>query len=217
MRLRPLLPALLFVLAADHASAALIGYHTTFPAPLPIPSTTQISLQGFDPALGTLTGVFIDAFIAFEGEASFTNISPDPIVTSALLRLVSTLTGNVDSERYQILDEFFVVTSGVIGPGESQVVPFDGTSGIPFVGPGTPFPAFVTPGLVLIDFYTGDFGEVGGEGFFTGVSGHVTSGFASVTYEYRPVPEPSALLLLGSGLAALVSVGRRRQPSRASR
>jgi hypothetical protein len=217
---RLIVAACLLVVGSGSAFANLLSFETVLTGPFPLSSPIPFSLQGFDPAWGTLEQVWLETHVLFSGDATFTNPDTVPWPASATLRLLGAIQGDGWG---QIVDDYFAVGSlEFTPPGGSQTIHFYQIAGNPFVGPGGPVPAFVTSGLVpgefraslgAVDAYAGWLPDI--------ENAQVDSLAVSVFYEYEPVPspclcsvpEPSCLLLLSAGLAGLTAKFRRRMLS----
>ena len=95
--------ALLATAVSDVSWCDFVQYVTMYPTGIPIPSTTPFQVPGFGPQLGTLELVIVESSIEWHGEATFTNITPDPRNVITDVRLLIFGTGKADNPFHHVL------------------------------------------------------------------------------------------------------------------
>ena len=169
----------------------------------------EIDFGGFDPSLGTLTGVSVQITENLDGSVTLTNNGQgttyvDSLLTNALRYAVSTQTGKLTdtSDDYDIasLASGATSTPGAVTGTASASLTF--STGLQFFQ--SPWSAFA-----------GDQGTVSvSSGNANGIATYVDQGTVifDVTYDYDPaeVPEPASAALLGGFLLLFGGVRRRR-------
>jgi len=93
-----------------------------------------------------------------------------------------------------IVDEYWAINKTDVEEGDNKKWTFNNLGGIEYL--------LIKAGQQIELFYVGDVGT----GKFTWTGTHGISNFSTIA----PVPEPSTMLLLGTGLAALVAFKRRK-------
>jgi hypothetical protein len=195
------------VLGASAAQAATITFMDTYgPLAVPFPASPLATLPLFDPSLGTLTKVTLtlDAdtsagTIAWDNEA----LIPTDVTLGIGAEVTAVGLAGVTAVAIPLQ------TGSAVGVAADNDGPADfvGTDSFAVVG-GTGsdsdmdmLVAGLAPyiGLATVETFLS---TTGGFGPIDPVPG-VTDGTVTVTYEFTPVPEPTTLLLLAAGLAAL--------------
>lgn len=207
--------AVVLAFVASTAQAATISDSGNFSFPLS-PNSATVTLDLFNPALGTLTAVEL----AINGtvQANVTAENDSAIAGNMSVNLVGILSASAPglSAAANITQGagpvFVAATDGNAGSG-SDFNNFGLVSGTdsdddltlsvaPFIGPGT-FNAGVNG--------NGGFAVSGVTDSTLQVSAFEGFGTVTVTYTYNPVPEPSTMVLGAMALIGLSVVGYRRR------
>lgn len=215
-----LLTLALVALLAASASAATVTYGPSDTGLLTTNWATTVSLQKFDPALGTLNSIkfILDGHV--EGTAKFESQDAEPSVVTMDLAAILKL------QRPDL--STLVVTIPVVSTLDNPsawdgVDDFAGTSGKTYNGlTGDDSNSVTTTSAADKALFTG-LGSIilptMGSGASTGSgAGNLllqfetkASAAAWVTYDYTPVPEPSSLIALMSGIGGLMGFAIRRR------
>ena len=218
------------LLSMTPASAAIIIHNFNVPL-TSLPVTDTLSLPGFNPALGTLTGIRIDLSVRLVSDYGFENLSgaaatiSGSIVSNATLRLpdnspLSTVAATIT--RTETVGAFDGVV--IFNP---TVINYDGASGRSYLDEeatnsnsvtltdGASLAFFSSNGTFLLPFEISATSAFGGAAILA-QSLNSGAGTATITYEYEPtrvlgeVPEPGTLLSMGLGgvLVGLLRVRR---------
>jgi len=220
MRIRQLFLIIVILLASIGVANATYIIQTVN---LPTQSTnwaSVISINKFDPNLGTLNSIKfeIDGYVS--GTSRFENLGPSPSTVTTTLKAVINLKRADNSLIAQVAPAVVKVDNAT---GFDGTIDFGGTSGRTHSGllgsasatktsppPASDLVLFTGPGT--INLKVDATGSSSGSG-----SGNVIYWFTTfaaadvkVTYDYTPpyvVPEPSTLLLIGSGMASIFGFG----------
>jgi hypothetical protein len=195
------------------AKAATISFDDTYgPTAIPFPGSPLATLSQFDPALGTLLKVTLtlDAntsagTIAWDNEALIATditLGIGAEVTAVGLAGVTAVAVplQTDSADFIGTDAFAVVGGTGSDSDSDELLAGFGA----YIGLGT-FDVTVSSVVETFLSTTGGFGPI------DPVPG-MTDGTVTVTYEYTPIPEPTTVLLVAGGLAALAATRTRRTP-----
>jgi hypothetical protein len=211
---------------AGVANAATVTYSgglsgqssDSYPGTKQLGANGDISLQQFDPSLGTLNSVTLELDSVFNYRTRFENRSPGSGSTldkriDQRLTIGGTLldTGNQLYTLTRTVGSYDGTTdyAGSSGFDESAS---NGLTHVQLVLTGLDMSQFVGPAsLYLAVTSYADFAASfnGGNASFLNAQDFATS--AHVTYDYSPVPLPAAVWLLLSGLGGLGFAGRRRK------
>jgi len=204
-------------------SAVFAATSGPFVTSTPIPFTLTdwtgtLAFQKFNSALGTLTGVDIAITGNMQTVLTVTNTSPSGSTGTAKTELQMSLVdpGGYMSGDNPLLDFFSPNYSFNLGPNQSVT---SGTltksaSATWSSTAGNVLSEFTGPGNIVLNgsTYTQTWVAYnGGNAAATQVTQGSLTG--NITYYYNPVqtPEPSGLVLLGSALAGLVTLVKRRR------
>jgi hypothetical protein len=204
---------LLVIAGGSSASASSITFSGTLASPFSIPGEGAVFLPGFDPRWGNLEAVYIDGRIHIEAIATFTNTASLPFTGRVDLDLVGAVSG---AGGHNVLDSpSSRISAGLLTPGQSLSVPFFHDVTDTFFGSTAgSAAAYLSAGLLPFGLSAGSFSQewVDGAGAITAdVVGQVTEGQVQVHYQFQPVPEPSTLLLLSTGVLGFIIRRRRRR------
>jgi hypothetical protein len=216
-----------FGAGASSAMAAMETFMVNIPATLAPnnPDSLGVSVPQFDPSLGTLTGISLQASnLSVYLTTQVFDFGAAGGYTGAYSQTTVTLT---DPYNNTLTSSGFVNAGGLngnpgfAGPiGSGQTLNLSGaatpTGLSSLLNPSVPsgdFAAFTGTGTETVDYgtaYSAAGISSGGSGpsMFFGSAGPTYSGTETVTYTYTSVPEPSCLGLLGVGAMALI---RRRR------
>mgnify|MGYP001080599603 CR=1 FL=1 len=214
----------LLCLIATASIAATISYTDSVPL-AKTNWTSSITVQKFDPSLGTLTGITFMLTGYVEGSAKFESLDAAPAVVSM------NLSARVSLQRPDLSDLVVsvpVVSTSDAVPAFDGLADFGGTSGKTY--PGLTASRIEQSSAVLpsdLTLFTASFAgenivlpvaasgnsEGSGAGNLLVVFQTFASAAATVTYEYEPVPEPSSLMALLMGIGGIAGLSsRKRQP-----
>lgn len=205
----------IWLMPALAAASFVTPVTTTFSYDATVNQSPQyVALSQFNPALGTLTGVTIDASVSLSNDLQVINLTGAPVSFT-----------NGDSKG-----PFSLTGPGgiVIGSATPDTGSIKGTAAAgsyvfsTFAGPTNGYDWKATIGSGSLGLYEGS-----GPVTFTLTYGPLTSGATfplgtlavtgdqsgsgtiTLTYDYNPVPIPGTLWLVGSGLAALGAFRKR--------
>lgn len=203
------------------ASAASAGQVTYTSNVVPLTTTsftgTPLTLQQFDPTLGTLTGVWVHLFGNILGSVHAQNQSAE--AASVTLNLSATLTLN-RPDSTSIVVTTPVVTKTANLNAFTNVNNYNGPDAIVFenvaatadntaVLNSTDFSLFTGTGFVNGTLDGTGSSAATGPGNLLALFQTEAGGYAMVTYTFSSVPEPAAIALLGLGMG-VIGLARRR-------
>lgn len=223
MKINTAVVAAIAALGSMAANASFVEYSSTI-SPQAVPFSGGFTVQKFDTALGTLTGVTlsltsninaqIDIWSNLAAPATFTNASASlPITVASLAPDSTSLTATAiatvpsGSALPSMPGGFINTYSGIVGThtASTAVLPLNWTY-------------YMGLGLGSVSFSAsagaGTFSGTGPSGLFYSGSG-VADGLFKIRYDYNEavsaVPLPAAAWLLGSGLLAIGGSMRRHR------
>ena len=179
----------------------------------PIPSTltdwrSSLSFPKFDSSLGTLTSVELDLSGHFATVITVTNIGTGPSTGTAKTEVAVTVQdggGNLSVPELDLFSSNYVFTDLPAGQSvDSGTINKSGGSSDVYTQSAV-LAAFTGPGTIVLSASTYTQSWIaysGGNSLATQVTSADLTG--SVRYTYVPVPEPSAILLLGIGALGLL-------------
>jgi len=209
-----ILAVAMVVFVAASARAATITYFTTTPVPSTLTDWTgSLPFLQFDPSLGTLTSVELVLNSSMNTTITITNLATSSSTGSVGTELFLTVTyGSLINE--QMYEEFpDPRVSFSLNPGQTKILgPYTANGAIDATYTDSAvLAAFTGTGVITLNASTATFTVLSYTGGVMNAS-QVTladlNGY--VIYNYDPVPEPSVLLLFGSGLIGLGAFARRK-------
>lgn len=211
------------LLLAQVAGADTIGYGDSIPLQA-TNWTKSVTVPKFDPALGTLTGIDFYLTGHVEGNAKFESL--DAKATTVTMNLKATITlKRPDMSTLVVVIPVVSTSDGVTA--FDGVIDFGGTSGRAYLGlmanqsdsASSPPPAsdlalftasFAGETITLPAIATGN-SEGSGAGNLLLVFSTSASADVRVVYTYDPIPEPSGLLAIMTGLVGMAGAVRIRR------
>ena len=222
MRIVVAIAVLTVMAAALPAGAATVSYSDTI-----LSKTTNwldsFTLSKFDGSLGTLNSITLTLQGTVLGDAKFESLDASP--TTVTLNLTSTLILK-RPDGSTLVQVIPLVSTTDNASAFDTAINFGGTSGKTYTGlTNTITDSFTSP-LPASDLalFTGALGDtiilpITATGYSTGSgSGNLitqfstnASAYATVVYDYTPVPEPSSMVALLAGMGGLAGLIRRRR------
>jgi hypothetical protein len=214
-----LMIAVVGVAFQKHASADALTFTTSF-GPTASPFDVTYIFSGFDPTLGSLNMVFLDA--------------EESVTTIGSISNLSQYTGPWGINLSGELTTQFTNSAGSSGISTPTVVPF-GNATIPFIDPNTTYLVNVSTSDVNDSVETSaqffeagpisaNLHAAGGSGIsipdnsvvYSSLLTTLVSGSVSVTYDYTPapIPEPGSARMTAIGLAGLIAITRKTKRRR---
>jgi len=207
------------------AQAATLTLPTVTIGPKTMNWVDSLNVSKFDPLLGVLTGVTITiggSINGFEKIESF-DTTAQVILTSVSANLT---VERPDTTPLMVLKPGFSTTDSFTA--YDGIWDWAGTSGIGGSGEGRPFSAsdpgapttfsaasdlalFTGTGNITLPVIAQGFSAATGSANLTSWFKTAASADVTVVYDYKPVPEPSSLLVMGTGLLGLIGGLRRRR------